>query len=163
LNSATNLGGGNKLVYQGNATSAKITGFSAGSNFNVTVFEYNGSGSTLNYRNTGASASAVSPSYISYTSGTYFQDFNTLPSTGIFATSGFGQGPYYLTSAPINASGTTGWQIAAITGVDVKLSTDAGAGNSGSNYNYGSASATDRAIGCLASSSYLGSVGAARE
>ena len=160
LNSATNLGGGNKLVYQGNATSAKITGFSAGSNFNVTVFEYNGSGSTLNYRNTGASASAVSPSYISYTSGAYFQDFNTLPSTGIFATSGFGQGPYYLTSAPINASGTTGWQIAAITGVDVKLSTDAGAGNSGSNYNYGSASATDRAIGCLASSSYLGSVGA---
>jgi hypothetical protein len=160
LNTAFDLGGGNKLVYQGNATSAKITGFPAGSNFNVTVFEYNGSGSTLNYRNTGASASAVSPSYISYTSGAYFQDFNTLPSTGIFATSGFGQGPYYLTSAPINASGTTGWQIAAITGVDVKLSTDAGAGNGGSNYNYGSTSATDRAIGCLASSSYLGSVGA---
>ena len=160
LNSAFDLGGGNKLVYQGNATSAKITGFAVGSNFNVTVFEYNGSGTTLNYKNTGASASAVSPSYISYTSGNYFQDFNTLPSSGIFPTSGFGQGPYHLTSSPINASGTIGWQIAAITGADVKLSTDAGAGNGGSNYNYGSASATDRAIGCLASSSYLGSIGA---
>ena len=160
LGSAFDLGGGNKLVYQGNATSAKITGFAAGSNFNVTVFEYNGSGSTTNYKTPGVTAAAVAPSYISYTSGTYFQDFNTLPSTGIFPTSGFGQGPYHLTSTPISAANTTGWQIAAITGVDVKLSTDAGAGNGGSNYNYGSTSATDRAIGCLASSSYLGSVGA---
>ena len=160
LGSAFDLGGGNKLAYQGNATSAKITGFPMGSTVNVAVFDYNGSGSTTNYKTPGVTASAVAPSYISYTSGSYFQDFNTLPSTGIFPTSGFGQGPYHLTSTPINAASTTGWQIAAITGADVKLSTDAGAGNGGSNYNYGSASATDRAIGCLASSSYLGSVGA---
>jgi hypothetical protein len=164
LASAFDLGSGNKLVYQGNATSAKITGFSAGSNFNVTVFEYNGTGATLNYRSTGASASAVSPSNISYTSGNYFQDFNTLPSTGTFSTTGFGQGPYYLTSSPINATGITGWQIAAIGGttvpLDVRLNTDAGTSSSGSNYNYGTASSTDRAIGCLASSAYLGSVGA---
>ncbi|MFM2156797.1 MAG: hypothetical protein RL516_1546, partial [Bacteroidota bacterium] len=160
LASAFDLGSGNKLVYQGNATSAKITGFSAGSNFNVTVFEYNGTGATLNYRNTGASAAAVSPSNISYTSGNYFQDFNTLPTSGTITTTGFGQGPYYLTSTPISATGTTGWQIAAIIGTDVRLINDAGTGTSASNYNYGSASSTDRAIGCLASSSYLGSVGA---
>jgi hypothetical protein len=160
LGSAFDLGSGNKLVYQGNATSAKITGFSAGSNFNVTVFEYNGTGSTLNYRSAGASAAAVSPSNISYTSGNYFQDFNTLPTSGTITTTGFGQGPYYLTSTPISATGTTGWQIAAIIGTDVRLINEAGAGNSGSNYNYGSASSTDRAIGGLASGSYLGSVGA---
>jgi hypothetical protein len=160
LASAFDLGSGNKLVYQGNATSAKITGFAAGSNFNVAVFEYNGSGATLNYRSTGASAAAVSPSNISYTSGNYFQDFNTLPTSGTITTTGFGQGPYYLTSSPISATNTTGWQIAAITGTDVRLITEAGAGNSGSNYNYGSTSSTDRAIGGLASSSYLGSVGA---
>jgi hypothetical protein len=158
--SAFDLGSGNKLVYQGNATSAKITGFSAGSNFNVTVFEYNGTGSTLNYRSAGASAAAVSPSNISYTSGNYFQDFNTLPTSGTITTTGFGQGPYYLTSAPISATSTTGWQIAAIIGTDVRLINEAGAGTSGSNYNYGSASSTDRAIGGLASGSYLGSVGA---
>jgi len=160
LASAFNLGGGDKLVYQGNATSAKITGFPMGVTLNVAVFDYNGSGSTTNYKTPGITASAVSPSYISYTSGNYFQDFNTLPASGIFATSGFGQGPYYLTSTPINATSATGWQLAAITGADVKLSTDAGSGTAGSNYNYGSASSTDRAIGCLASGSYIGSLGA---
>ncbi|MFM7016179.1 MAG: hypothetical protein ACKOX3_07625 [Bacteroidota bacterium] len=160
LSSAFDLGSGNKLVYQGTATSAKITGFAMGSTVNVAVFEYNGTGVTTNYKTPGVTASAIAPSYISYTSGNYFQDFNTLPSTGIFATSGFGQGPYYLTSTPINATGAAGWQLAAITGADIKLSTDAGSGTSGSNYNYGSASSTDRAIGCLASSSYLGSLGA---
>ena len=89
IGSAFDLGGGNYLVYQGNATSGKFTGFSMGATINVAVFDYNGSGSTTNYKTPGVTASAVAPSYIPYTSGSYIQNFNSLPASGIFATSGF--------------------------------------------------------------------------
>jgi hypothetical protein len=164
LSLATDQGSGNKIVYIGNATSAKITGFPLGSVLNIAVYEFNGSGSAVNYRSTAGTTTGTSPSYIPYVTGTYFQDFNTLPTTAIsYTTGGFGQAGYHISSAPFNFTGATGWQITAISGSgssDVKLANDNGSGSGGSGYNYGTTSSTDRSLGCLASGSYVGAIGA---
>ncbi len=164
LSLATNQGSGNKIIYIGNATSAKITGFPLGSVLNISAYEYNGSGSSTNYRTTAGSTTGTSPGYIPYVSGNYFQDFNTLPTTATtYTTTGFGQAGYHVSSAPFNFSNATGWQISAISGsssADVKLITDNGSSTSGSAFNYGTTSSIDRAFGCLASGSYLGTIGA---
>jgi len=161
LSLAADQGSGNKLVYIGNATSLKITGYPMGSVLNIAVYEFNGSASTINYRGTSGTASCTGPAYISYTSGTYFQNFDGLPSTsGTFSTTGFGAGPHYITTPPVNGSSLLGWQYANGFSSDVKLAVDNGATATGSGYIYGSNSSTDRAIGGLASSSYAALCGA---
>ncbi|MGD9613688.1 MAG: autotransporter-associated beta strand repeat-containing protein, partial [Kiritimatiellia bacterium] len=47
--SATDLGSGNKICYDGSGTSFALTGLSADTTYYVTIFEYNGSGTAVNY------------------------------------------------------------------------------------------------------------------
>lgn len=69
--------------------------------------------------------------------GSYSQDFNTLLSTG--------------TGTWANDSTLTGWW-AQRTGSGTSIAADAGSGNGGNLYSYGSTSSTDRALGSIGSS-----------
>ncbi|MBK6989753.1 MAG: hypothetical protein IPH33_16830 [Bacteroidetes bacterium] len=119
------------------------------------VYEFNGTLLTTNYQTvTFGNGNATTPDYISYSTGTYTQDFNGIPATGgLFGTSGFGQGPYYLSTPPMNSTAIGGWQITnQTTNGDIRFETNTGSGNSGSVYSYGANLATERAIGSLGSS-----------
>lgn len=83
--------------------------------------------------------------------GVYKQNFDSLPSTSTFTLTG--NGPLTFTDAPISAAGLAGWSFAkyAGSGPVVLFRVDTGTGTSGSIYSYGSAAATDRALGSLSS------------
>ena len=49
FSSATDQGSGNKICYDGSGSSFTLTGLSAGTTYYVTVFEYNGTGTYVNY------------------------------------------------------------------------------------------------------------------
>ncbi len=95
---------------------------------------------------------------IIYNGGTYSEDFDGLISSGnvpgVFsATSG--------TQAAIPS--LTGWQGAKISGTGTSatnFTADTGSSNSGGLYSYGSTSATDRALGALASGTNIMAFGA---
>ncbi len=159
--SATDQGGGNKIVYDGTATSVIVTGLTRGTTYNVHVYEYNGTSLATNYlTSTFGNATGTTPDYISYSTGTYTQDFNGLNVSGSFGTTGFGQGPYYVSTPPMNATSATGWQILNQLSGDIKWTVDAGSGTGGSAYSYGSAASTDRALGALSSGTVIPALGA---
>ncbi len=98
---------------------------------------------------------------ISYTGGTYTQDFNTLPNSGTYTLSG--AGPIALDAAPINAAGMAGWSIGLVpgsSGTNTLFRVDTGASNSGSAYSYGASAATNRALGSVASGTTISRFGA---
>lgn len=163
---ANDLGSGNKLVLDGASTSMILSGLSMATTYYVRVFEYNGTGVSINYNAaTFGSGSFTTPSNISYSGGTYTQDFNSLPASGSSVSSSFWV-PYYLTTPPVNSSGMTGWQYATITGSTLNnvFSVDTGNGTSGGTRSYGfSTSSTDRALGMLSSGSSTPVVGAVFE
>ena len=89
-----------------------------------------------------------------YTGGSYAQNFDGLPSTGTFTFTG--NGPYALDVAPPGGVGATsllGWSFAkyAGTGAAALFKFDNGGSNSGGANSYGTATATDRALGSLGS------------
>jgi len=88
---------------------------------------------------------------VSYTGGSYTQNFNTLPASGSFTLSG--NGPFALDAAPVNATGLAGWSIAkyAGTGANAIFLVGTGTNNAGGAYSFGSASSPDRALGSLGS------------
>jgi len=96
---------------------------------------------------------------ISYAGGAYVQDFNTLPASGTFTFTG--NGPFAFADAPIGASGLGGWSFANYggSGANALFRVEAGTGTSGSVYSYGAASATDRALGSLASGTTISRFG----
>jgi hypothetical protein len=53
------VGGGNRVVYAGTGSFVDVTGLTAGTNYHVAVYEFNGSGATTNYRITGAPVNNV--------------------------------------------------------------------------------------------------------
>ncbi len=53
FSAATDQGSGNKIVYSGLGTNVTITGLSVGTTYAVTVFEYNGTGTHVNYYTNG--------------------------------------------------------------------------------------------------------------
>jgi hypothetical protein len=65
---ATDQGSGDKLVYDGTGTSVTVSDLNPGTSYSFSVFEYNGSGVTANYKivspGTGVQATATSPSII---------------------------------------------------------------------------------------------------
>ncbi|HET7535605.1 MAG TPA: immunoglobulin domain-containing protein, partial [Candidatus Didemnitutus sp.] len=104
----------------------------------------------------GAATLSIAPlvtptNQLAYTGGSYTQNFDTLPSTGTFTLGS--AGPLPFTDAPINATGLGGWSLAKYdgTGTVALFRVDAGTGTSGSIYSYGSAGASDRALGSLSS------------
>lgn len=97
---------------------------------------------------------------VSYTGGTYNQNFDTLPSSGTFTVTG--AGPFALNAAPVSASGLNGWSFAktAGTGANALFNAGTGSANTGSVYSFGS-SAADRALGTLLSGAVESTIGVA--
>ncbi len=95
---------------------------------------------------------------VSYSGGTITQSFDTLPASGSFTAGA--TDPVDLSAPPISASGMPGWTIATASATtNAKLRQDDGANNSGSHGSYGSGTQSDRALGLLASASYIGRMG----
>lgn len=97
---------------------------------------------------------AVSQAQVSYTGGTYTQDFNTLPSGGTFALTG--TGPFDLAASPVSATGLTGWSFTDTDGAgNAGFFVGAGAASGGGTYTFGALNAADRALGVVASGSAI--------
>ncbi|MBL9117383.1 MAG: ExeM/NucH family extracellular endonuclease [Verrucomicrobiaceae bacterium] len=92
---------------------------------------------------------------LSYTGGVVSQDFNTLPSSGTFTLTEIGPAP--LSASPINAPNTAGWFIQpASTTIAPRFRVDAGGSSTAAHLSSGSTGQGDRALGMLASGSYIG-------
>jgi hypothetical protein len=91
---------------------------------------------------------------------TYSQTFDGLPNTGTFTLSG--TAPYDLNSSPVNATGmgSGDWFIARTTGTPNTFAFNNGQSNTGNAYSYGTTGASDRALGLLASGTFVGRIGA---
>lgn len=106
-----------------------------------------------------AIASAASAAPLSYTGGTYSENFDTLPSTGSGTLPG--KGPNDLVPGWTGATGLTGWQgaIAAIssgTNTEYRAQNGSGSGSTGRGLNsFGTTGSSDRALGALATSNQL--------
>ena len=97
---------------------------------------------------------------ISYTGGTVTQDFDTLPVSGSFTAAGTGAAD--LAAAPFNAAGAAGWSIApAAVTTNARLRADDGTLSTGGHSSYGTGTQADRALGFLASGTYVGRAGLA--
>ena len=134
-----------------------LTNAQAADAANYDVVVSNGIGSAATSNAAALTVTTVTSSQLAYNGGTITQTFDTLPSSGNFTLSG--AGPFALNATPISASGLAGWSIAKIsgTGANELFTVGTGSANSGSVYSFGSASATDRALGTLLS----GTVGSA--
>ena len=102
-----------------------------------------------------------SPIGVSYTQQniTISQNFDGLSATGSFSI--IGKGPHLLQNAPITAANTNGWQFLQISGSGTSANFYVGTGSStGSGiYSYGLSNNAERAIGSLASSTGIYTMG----
>lgn len=95
---------------------------------------------------------------LSYTGGTLGQNFDSLPVSGSFTYPS--NGAAELTASPLNASGMSGWSIAPVSSsTAAKIRADAGASSTASHLSNGTGTQSDRALGMLASSGYVGRAG----
>ena len=160
---ATNQGSNNRVVYDGTGTTVSVTGIQRNTLHGIKVIEYNGTGAaTAYFDTTGATTTVTTGDFQPYVTGSiYTQDFNTLPLSGTFTTTGFGVGPYFFIGPPVNATATRGWQFSktAGTGSDAVFFADNGSSTSGGVFSYGSTSSADRALGFLASGTTVGTAG----
>ena len=87
------------------------------------------------------------------------QNFDGLPATGSFSL--IGKGPHLLQNVPIAASNTNGWQFLQISGsgTNANFFVGTGSGTGSGAYSYGLANNSERAIGSLASSTGIYSIG----
>lgn len=87
------------------------------------------------------------------------QNFDGLPPTGSFSLTG--KGPHLLQNAPIVAANSNGWQFLQITGSgsNANFLIGTGSGSSSAAYSYGLSNNSERALGCLASSTGIYSLG----
>ncbi|MFM2206904.1 MAG: hypothetical protein RL213_879, partial [Bacteroidota bacterium] len=166
ISAAADLGSGNLLVFNNTAaTGITITGLASGTTYYLRSYEYNGSGTGINYRTTTfGSLTFTTPSNISYSvaGSTYTQDFNGLPSIGSTGMTGFRLGPYYLSTPAVNASNMPGWQHSLVggTSADVVFAIDNGSNSGGGVKSYGSTGSSNRALGSLATASAVPTFGA---
>lgn len=114
-----------------------------------------------------AALSVAAPAYagpLSYTGGTYTQNFDTLPSTGSGSVAN--RGPNYINPSwtGVTGSNLTGWQFANPTGTgtsteyraqDGSLSGSAGRGV----VSFGTTGSSDRALGALSTSAQIPTFG----
>ena len=82
----------------------------------------------------------------------YTENFDALFNTGVAIVTA-ASGPYEILPANFAASNAPGWYVEryAGTGTNVSLAVGDGASNSGQHYSFGTGTATDRALGMLAS------------
>lgn len=87
------------------------------------------------------------------------QNFDGLPSTGSFSMNG--KGPHLLQNAPILATNLSGWQFLQIigSGTNANFIIGTGSGTGSGTYSYGLSNNSERAIGSLASSTGIYSIG----
>jgi predicted extracellular nuclease len=88
---------------------------------------------------------------VSYTGGSYTQNFDTLPASGTFTLAG--AGPFALDGAPVGASGLAGWTFAkyAGTGANAVFLVSTGTSTTGGVYSFGATATPERALGSLGS------------
>ncbi|MCY2976823.1 MAG: PKD domain-containing protein [Planctomycetota bacterium] len=106
------------------------------------------------------------PAAIPFSGSNYTEDFNTLPyySVGDFATTG--NGPFQMNGREIGATGVDGWSFGKRSGTSTNslfAIGDGGAATAGTIYSLGPAAGTtvvDRALGALASTTFVGTFGA---
>jgi predicted extracellular nuclease len=95
---------------------------------------------------------------LSYTGGTLGQNFDSLPTSGSFTYPSHGAAE--LTASPLNASGMSGWSIAPVSSTTAaRIRADAGTSSTASHLSNGAGAQSDRALGMLASSGYVGRAG----
>lgn len=145
--------GGSTLANTGvvsGATSATLTltGISAADAGSYDVVVSNGVGSPATSSAATLTIGAAVAGRVSYTGGTYAQNFDTLPTTGNNTFSG--TAPFDLSAAPVSAMGMTGWTVAATTGTPALIA-GTGTANNGAAYSFGAAGSTERALGTIAS------------
>ncbi|MEY4595220.1 MAG: hypothetical protein RIQ47_1630, partial [Bacteroidota bacterium] len=166
ISAAADLGSGNLLVYNDSSkTSLLLSGLAGGTTYYARAYEYNGIGTSINYRTSSfGSLTFTTPSNISYAvaGSNYTQDFNSLPTTGSTGMTGFGLGPYYLSTPAVNAANMTGWQHTLVggTSADVVFGIDNGGSSSGGVKSYGITGSNNRSLGSLATSSSVPAFGA---
>ncbi|TAF53155.1 MAG: hypothetical protein EAZ62_04890, partial [Sphingobacteriia bacterium] len=90
---------------------------------------------------------------------TLTQDFNGLPSSGSFAW--VGKGPHFLGGVPINASALPGWMAWQLggSGSNAIFGITTGSATASGVYSVGSSGSSERALGCLASSTGIYAIG----
>ncbi len=154
----TALAPGEFLVYQGAGTGAgvvTVTGLTPSTTYHFATYDYDG---VPTYSTPAGVASVTTPGPILYSTGTYTQDFDGLPASGTFTPGAIG--PFYAGSTPVNATGMQGWQYANSTGSNVNFAVSDGTSSTGSVFSYGTGTATDRALGAVASGSVIARLGA---
>ncbi len=160
--------GGSSLADGGNisgATTATLTIAGVGAadvgNYNVVVSNAANPPATSNAVALSLAAIITPTGQISYAGGAYTQNFDTLPAGGTFTLPN--NGPFGLADAPVLAGGLGGWSFAKYegTGTVALFRVDAGSSTSGSVYSYGTGTATDRALGLLASGTTIARFGSA--
>jgi hypothetical protein len=163
FSSAADQGSGDRIVYDGSGSTVTVSGLTAATSYAIAIYEYNGSGATADYLSTPATATGLTTGGVSYSStgGTYTQNFNGLPNTGAFNTTGFGSGPFYLSECPVGSGNLSGWQYGRTggTGTDVKFNFDNGSATTGAVYSYGTSAASDRALGSLSTGTTINNYG----
>ena len=87
------------------------------------------------------------------------QNFDGLPATGSFSL--IGKGPHLIQNAPIIANNINGWQFLQISGsgTNANFLVGTGSGTGSGTYSYGLSNNSERAMGCLASSTGIYSMG----
>lgn len=108
-------------------------------------------------------ANSLAQSTIPYAGGSYTQNFDGLPNTGLFSFTGVG--PFDLQNAPPNGVGATGmpgWSFAKFggTGPNAVFVVDAGTSTAGGAHSYGDVGSSERALGSLASGTVIPAFGA---
>lgn len=89
----------------------------------------------------------------------YEQNFDGLPNLGSFTL--IGKGPHWISSSPILGKNLSGWQFmqSAGSGANSIFLVGTGSSTSQGTYSVGSSNTTDRALGTLASSAGINSIG----
>jgi predicted extracellular nuclease len=99
---------------------------------------------------------------VSYTGGSYTQNFDTLTDLTISTAVNLGgPGPFALTGSPMNGSGLTGWSLARMTGSNANalFASGTGSSNTGAVYSFGALNNSERALGILQSGATNPTVG----
>jgi hypothetical protein len=126
-------GSGNRVVYSANSNFVDISGLTAGTVYHFSVFEYNGSASTLNYRTTSPAIGNVTTLAVEPTTSATTLTFTNITSTSVRAqwTSGNGVGRIVVArqTSAVNQVPTDGTAYAANASFPSGQEIGAGSGN----------------------------------